>query len=290
MLKQGILIFACGHPFYGRMAYNLALTIKAVENIPIAVVCTPHSISHVGNSQRAVFDYVIDCPVDVPVGCGCKLWANDLTPFEETLLFDADMLWLPNKKPSQLFDQMTGVDFTAITEGYYDCTENKQHDINTKYFFWADCEEIKTKFKTKSDKIYQWRSEVVFFRKNKQTNQVFNSAKRIYRKPNLETMMKYAGGVADELAINISAAIHDVHPHRFKWQPSFWFMQHGGNIPTLEYLYANYSLVSFGSNFASGSAKQLYNRIVKAACYKMGHQHVFPLVSKNEWLPDRKIN
>lgn len=167
--KTGILIFACGHPFYGRMAYNLAVTIKAVEpDIPIAVVKTETSLCHLGPSQKNVFDFLIDCPPEVPVGCGCKLWAYDLSPFEETLLLDADMLWLPKRSPYTLIGQLPeDVEFTGITEGYHDYTENQSHDVNKNYFFWADCNEIKTKYKIKAEKIYQWRSEVLFFRKTK---------------------------------------------------------------------------------------------------------------------------
>lgn len=291
MLKKGILIFACGHPNYGRMAYNLAATIKAVEpEIEIAVVRTAGSLNHLGESQRALFSHFIDLPEDAPIGCGCKLHAYDLTPFDETLLLDADMLWLPKSNPISVLSELENVDFTAITEGYYDYTENEKHDINKSYFFWADCNEIKTKYKIKADKIYQWRSEVLFFRKTKTARQVFATAKRIFKNPGLTTMLKYAGGVADELAINIACAIHDVHPHQYKWMPSYWYMINGGNVPELASLYSRYNLVSFGSNTATGNAKELYRMICRAACYKIGHQHVFPLVSKNEWLPQRKKN
>lgn len=289
--KQGILIFACGHPNYGRLAYNLAATIRAIEaEIPIAVVYTDGSLNHLGPTQRGLFSHFIQLPEGAPIGCGCKLLAYELSPFEETLLLDADMLWSPRANPYSLMHELSESNFTGITEGYFDFTDKEQHDVNKNYFFWADCNEIKTKYKIQSERIYQWRSEVLYFKKSKTAKQLFATAKKIFKNPGLTTMLKYAGGVADELALNIAAAIHDVHPHVYKWKPSFWYMINGGNIPELSYLYSNYSLISFGSNTSTGSAKDLYRRICKAACNKIGHQHVFPLVSKNEWLPQRKKN
>lgn len=59
MLKQGIILIATGHPYYGRMAYNLALTIKACEEFPVALVHNDSAIKHLNDSQRGIFDMLI---------------------------------------------------------------------------------------------------------------------------------------------------------------------------------------------------------------------------------------
>jgi hypothetical protein len=281
MLK-GITIIATGHPYYGRMAYNLALSIKAVEEIPIAVIFAGRALSHLSEKQLSVFDQKIELADDVPLRSGSKLWINEYTPFKETLLLDADMLWMPQKTPSQLFQELSDVEFTAITEGYF--LSDQDQDVNLSYFFWAEPREIQQVYKV--DKIYQWRTEVMYFKKNARTDKIFRLAQRVYKNPKLKTLRQYAGGVADELAINVAAAVNKAVPHKYKWTPAFWHRLNGNIMPDIFTLY-QYYLVSFGSNNASGAVKKFYDRIMKASAYKLGVSHVFPLHSKKEFLPER---
>lgn len=284
-MSKGIIIVAVGHPYYSRLAYNLALTIKAVEkDFPIAVVQSRMSMEHLSATQKQIFDHIIDLPDDAPIGCGSKLWAYQLSPFKETLLLDADMVWLPKKSPSELFNEVKDVDFTGITEGYW---TKEESDINARYFFWAKPEEIAKVYKT-DNKIYQWRSEVVYFKKNALISKFFKLAQKVFLKPGLSTIGYYAQGVADELGFNVSAAVHNIHPHVYKWQVSYWDRMNGMRMPPFDQMYSCYYLASFGSKDTTGEAKKFYDRIVKAACFKLGIQHIFPLYSKREYLPERQ--
>lgn len=283
MLK-GIVICISGHPYYGRLAYNLCLSIKAVENFPVAVIYAGRALNHLSDKQKSVFDHVIEMTdPEIPISSGVKLWVNEYTPFKETLLLDADMLWMPKRKPSELFEELQGINFTAITEGYHDY-ETKEEDINPAYFFWADVNEIAEVYKINKGKIYQWRTEVMYFKK---ADKIFNLARKVYQNPNLKTVKVYATGIADELGINVSCAVHGIDPHVFRWQPAYWHMLNNMQIPDINSMY-NYYLVSFGANNAPGSLKNFYDRVVKAACYKLGHQHLFTLMSKRDYLPERQ--
>lgn len=282
MLKEkGIIIVCTGHPYYGRMAYNLALTIKAVEDFPVAVLYHGAALNHLSEKQRDIFTDIIELPDDIPLRVATKLWVNEFTPFKKTLLLDADMLWMPKRTPSELFDEVKDVDFTAITEGYY---SNETKDVNPLYFFWAEPSEIQTVYKV--DKIYQWRTEVVYFKKSAKTDKLFRLAQKVYFNPKLKTMKMYAEVVADELAINVAAAVSNIEPHEYKWMPAYWHRLNGNVMPDIHAIY-NYYLVSFGSNNASGSVKKFYDRIMKGAAYKTGVQHLFPLHSKKSFLPER---
>src|SRR5688572_16263193 len=166
MLEKGILIFALGHPYYGRYAYNLSVTIKAVENIPVAVVHDSTSLSHLDDYQKRVFDKLVIC--NLKPGCGAKLHAYELSPFENTLLLDADMLWLPVHTPSELLESLSGIEFTGITEG---STDNP----SSHYFFWAKIEEIREKYQI-TGTVHQWRTEVVYFEKSDKVKEMFSDA------------------------------------------------------------------------------------------------------------------
>lgn len=278
---KGIVIVATGHPYYGRMAYNLAVSIKAVEDMPVSVLFSGNALNHLSEDQLNFFDKIVELPGSVPQGSGAKLWVNEFTPYKETLLLDADMLWLPKKTPSQLFDELEEVEFTAITEGYH----NGEDHGNPVYFYWASVEEIREVYKIEG-KIYQWRSEVLYFKKSAKNSKLFRQAQKIFLNPKLTTIKEYAGGVPDELALNIAAAIQEMEPHVEKWQPAFWWKLNNQIVPGFDQLYSYY-LASFGSNVASQPVKALYNRVMKAAAYKLGVSHVFPLHSKREFLPER---
>lgn len=278
MLIKGFLIFALGHPQYGRYAFNLAVTIKAVEDIPIAVVCDESAISHLDDSQKAVFDQII--PSALKPGCGAKLHAYELSPFDKTILLDADMLWLPVQKPSDLFNELSGTEFTAITEG---STEKP----SSHYFFWANVDEIRDKYGVQGV-IHQWRTEVMYFERSDRVGEMFAGAIKINQNHGLDYVKEFADGIPDELAINISAAKCEINPHKPNWQPSYWPQLHRNQVPEPGTLYREYYLLSAGGNMNTENVKRLYNTIVKAQAPRVGLAHSFPLQSKHSFLPQRR--
>lgn len=276
---KGILMCATGHPYYGRMAYNNALSIKAVDKtFPVAVIHSERSLSHLSEMQRRVFDHFILLPGGT--GFGSKLHIDLLTPFAETLFLDADMAWMPKRGPDELFTELKDVEFTGITEGH---TE----DVSKKYYFWAGVVEIREKYKI-TGRIYQWRSEVLYFKQTKRVKEMFELARKVHGNPDLKTLIKFGNQVPDELGINIACAHYDIHPHAYKWCPALWPRLHGNNGTNPMDMYNKYYLLSCGSNYATGDMKTLYNNILKAAAFKMKTQHLFPLMDKKSFIPDRQ--
>lgn len=272
---KGILIVAVGHPYYGRMAYNLTMTIKSCEkDFPVAVVCSERSLNHLSAEQKSIIDHVIFAP-GISQNCTSKLFAYQYTPFKKTLLLDADTLFVPGRLPSELFHQLDGVSFTGITEGH-------DGDVSQQYFFWCDPGEVKRKFPA-IKKIYQWRSELIYFEKCAAIKKLFWDALKIASDPGV-TFKKYKNAVPDELAINIAAAINDIHPHVYKWRPSYWFQLNGGLTPNVPAISKQFWIISFGGDFSSPSVKRMYDNTTAAASYKLGLQHVFPLHSKQEFI------
>jgi hypothetical protein len=278
LTDKGILIFALGHPYFGRYAFNLAVTLKSMENVQIALVHDSTSITHLDETQLAVFDKLISSRL--PAKCWSKLHAYELSPFDHTLVLDADMIWLPIHKPSELFDQLNGVPFTAITEGSTD-------KPSSNYFFWASVEEIREKYRLDGI-IYQWRTEVMYFEKGDKVEQMFTDAIAINKSHGLSHVKEFAEGVPDELSINIAAAKYDIRPHVDNWQPSYWPQMHGNQIPQPDTLYREYYLLSAGGNMNTENTKQLYNRIVQAQAPKVGLSFCFPLQSKYQFLTERR--
>lgn len=274
MLKKGIILIATGHANYGNMAYNLALTIKRVEAMPIAVIYQGSSLSHLNDNQKKVFDFIIELPENFRQGFGTKLHLDQLTPFDKTLFLDVDMLWL-GRKPSELIESLEGCGFTCITEGNSD-------EINHKYYFWAEAEEIKSAYHVK--KVWQIRSEVMYFEKG---TKVFKKARELNPESKLKTIRKFADKIPDELYFNIALALLEVDPHQPRWMPAYWSRLHGEVMPKLSDLFKEYYLLSFGSNAASPIMKKTYDNVMTLTTNKLGLPYLFKLKSKKEWAPGR---
>lgn len=292
MLKQeqGILLLAIGHPYYGRMAYNLAMSIKAIDaSVHITLVYTEGAIAHINQRNMWVFDNKMPYPEsDKPFGVKLELY--DLTPYERTLYIDVDTLWINKQSPTVLFEELEGIPFTGITEGMHDFSYNEpeKSDPSKNYFFWAELEEIKKVYAV-CDKIYQWRSEFIYFEKCEKSEEMFGLAKEIYSNTQLKTVKKFADHIPDELAINIAACVCSIHPHIYKWRPSFWDRLNGDSMPHIEELQHRYYVISCGSNASGGALKRIYNRVTAACAYRLKLQHVFPLISKKEMLLNRQL-
>lgn len=267
-----IAIIATSHPYYGRMAYNLALSIKAVENVPVQLFYRDPAIDHLTNDQRSIFDVMVPLPTQFREGYCTKLHLDELTQYQETLYLDADMLWLPYRKPSELYAELKGTGYTGITEGH-------NEEPNNAYYFWADPVEIMRTFDL--DKIYQWRSEVIYFEKG---TEVFAFARSL-DVSELKTIKRFGGSVPDELYFNIACSMTDTHPHKYKWTPAYWPRLHKDVIPSD---LTSYYLLSFGSNFASKGMKDMYKKIVAASAQKLGVRPMFELHSKRSFMTERQ--
>lgn len=295
-MKQeiGIILIAIGHPYYGRMAYNLAMSVKAVErNAHITLVYTQGAIAHINHSNMFVFDNKFEI-VDASQPFGAKLMLDQLSPYERTIYMDVDTIWVNKQGPSELFEKLKGIQFTGITEGMRDFGTGIS-DLSKIYPTWADLDEIIEMFPISNwadparPIIYQWRSEFIYFEKGEIVDDFFKIARNAYaRAHNLKTIKKFAGHIPDEIAINIAAAMHGIHPHQYKWQPTYWDRMYGSNMADIGDLQANYYALSCGSNHGTGALKRVYDRICSASAGRLGLQHVFPLVNKKEMMINRQ--
>ena len=278
MLKEGIILLASEHALYGRLAYNMCMSIKAVDkDFPVALVHDGLAVNHLSDTQRRLFDKLIG--MDCPGAFGAKLYLDQLTPFDKTLYLDVDMAWLPKYSPRDLIRSLKDTDFASITEG-------STEDPSPKYYFWADIEEIKRVYSV--EKMYQWRSEVMFFQKSERVTKMFERARSVYENHQLTTIHFFGGHIPDELAINIATAIEGIEPHVYKWTPAYWPRLHGEHITSLEALYTKYYALSCGSNVVSSNTKKLYDRIIKAAAYKLKQPYLFPMVNKRDVIKSRQ--
>jgi len=267
----GICIISNSHANYGNMAYNLAVSIKAAEEIKIAVIRDSVSLSYLTAQQKSIFDYQIDLPEGVS-GINTKLHLDLLTPFDKTLYLDADMVWVGYKKPSDLFKEMQGKEFAILTEG-------DDKTPSGKYYFWADLKEIQSQYKV--DKVYQTRSEIMYFEKTK----IFKKARELKPEKKLKTIRMFGDHIPDELYFNIAIAVLGLEIS--KWEPAYWIRLNDDKVLKPLDLSTNYYLLSAGGNYASNSLKKIYDNAMRYAAKKLSVQHMFVLKSKRDWAQGR---
>jgi hypothetical protein len=282
-MTRGILLVATENPYYGKMAYNLAVSIRAVDpEVQIAVITSGAGLSHLREPQRKVFDKVITC--SSAAGVSAKLWLYKLTPFDKTLYMDADNIWLPKRKPSDLLNELDGVEFTAITEGKYNA-DTGEADLSDKYLLWGDMAET-AKAHELTGELYQWRSEIMYFEKTEKVEQLFDYAVEVFNDPGVK-VREFGQSPPDEFAFMVAAAIVGIKPHRYKWQPVYWSYL-SGNFGANGEVMERYWMLSTGGNSISKKAEKLYNDVVTAAHYKLRMQSLFKLQPKRRVIKERR--
>lgn len=283
-MSTGIVLIATSHPYYGRMAYNLVVSIRATgSNIPVVLLCNQKGISHLNEQQLSVFTNIQHIDQQAFTA---KLHLFDLSPFDNTLYMDCDTAWFPQRTPDELLAQIPEqAQFEIIVEGYYDPITN-ENKLNGVYNLWADIEEIKQQYQLKG-KLYQFRSEMMFFKKTDAVRQLFARAIEIASNPAV-TVNQFGGYVPDEFALNIAAAELGLQPESENWKPTYWFNIVKKMIP-MPILAKQYFVLSVGGNFVNPSIRKYYNSIMASAFHKLRLQYLYTLQSKKDSIKERYI-
>jgi hypothetical protein len=285
---RGAVLIATSHPYYGRMAANLANTIKAAApDFPVAVIADEIGLHHLNAAELGLFSRVIKTDKGGRGLAGAlrlRLNLPNLSPFDETLSLDVDMLWLPGRDPRALFSLLEGRDFTIVNEGFTDL-ENDENSTPHLYTHWGKPDEIAAAYGL-TGKLYAMRGEFMLFRKSEPVVAMFKQAREILRHPKISPQL-LAGGVTDEFALNIAANLARIEPHQPEWQPAFWPALRGGLMPQINKL-AGYYAVSFGGHDLPENSVRTYEILAKAAAYQTKVRYRFPIRGKRDFLPERQ--
>lgn len=286
-MKQGILIIAVGHPYYGKMAAALAATIRVVhKTIPIHLAYSESAIKYLSKDELALFNSIAIIPnayYETKRGLQyirTKMFMYDLSPFEQTLFLDCDLLWL-KKKVSDLFAELDGYQISFQNYGFADLSKDVPADFN----MWVDVNEVKKAYSLMEGRYYQIHSEVFYFEKGTIAKKYFKVALKIY--DNLKVKAKiFAGALPDELPFTIASAQLEVYPHKDDFIPSYW-TKLGGHKHVYQ-LSNEYFLISMAGTNSASSSIEIYNVLTSAAYQKLGLQQPYKWKNKKSFLRERK--
>jgi len=297
--ERGIIIIAGGHPVYGQMAANNAVSIRRSDpEIPILIYVTPGSMNEriTGQLQDKCNIAIEMLPDETYLVDGIenylrpKVFIDKLSPFDETIFLDADMMWLGTINPGSLFDQLKDEDFTMSNEGYIDTDTEEGHHTGF-YTTWAKYADIKKVFSSRlGSKLYQLRSEFIYFKKTKRVKSMFSVARKIYDNP--KTRPELSGGnVPDEYAFNVASSTCGLYPHRDKWTPAFWEFRHrmvNGTLVNTHDIAIKFALLSIGGNRQGKTIKKYYSDMSQAHFKHFGLNGWEAIPDKADILPSRR--
>jgi hypothetical protein len=282
---RGIFILALGHPNYSRMALNLAMSLKfSAPDVKITLGYEGESLSHI-QGLTGMFDKLIEVDKKYFTSRGnieyikAKTGIYDLSPYDETLFLDADMLWLPRKSVNKMFDELKDVDFTIQNRSNIDLAGN---DLDRNYSFWCDVNELKEKYG--KGLYYQLSSEVIYFKKNKEVKKIFTDAQKLYDNLKIQNL-SFAGGIPDELIFSISMIQNKKYPHQ-TWIPVYWEQAEKRNLSAAP-MYDQYYGYSAGGASSSTVMKNFYDNLAKFYANHFGIAHPYKLKDKRTYIPER---
>lgn len=279
---KGILILALGHPYYGKLALNLALSLKFSSKLPIALACNTSAITHIQNNL-GFFDHIIEVPEACYTRKGvykefikAKTAIYKLSPFAETLYLDADMLWLPKKPVDQIFSDLADVDLAIQSRGVTQITGDQPKG------FWCDLNEYKDAYG--ADKFYNLSSEFIYFKRSKENEKFFNDSIKIYDNLRLKHTI-FSGGIPDELVFNISMHQNEMEPYKEFYTPIYWEQAERKNMPASQ-MHQEYYGYSAGGKLSSQIEKRFYDNLAQFYGTRSG-VHYFKLKDKMSYLAER---
>lgn len=277
-MKKGIVTIATRHPLYGRFAYNLAVSLRAVApHIPITIIADAVGISHLDQMQLTVFDEIIFADQNDYYNDGkctpltLKYHLYKYSPYEATIFVDADTIFSPFANVDHVFSQLAGVAFTMANRGKQDPSKGISE--------WVEAGSVDVPY------WYDLSSEFIYFEKGDKAMQVFTEALEAYQHSNLPTKM-FAGDKPDEPFFMLGMIATGTHPHRTPFKPVFWHIQEQGFHSSID-VKKQWAMMSLGGKSIPKRIHDIYKEICHNVTYLSGYKTMTVSHKMNE-LPERK--
>tara|TARA_Y100000310_G_scaffold72348_1_gene68391 strand:- start:257 stop:1123 length:867 start_codon:yes stop_codon:yes gene_type:complete len=284
---KGVIILALGHPYWGRWAYNLAMSLKfSTPEVNISLLYAGRGRDQI--IDTTLFDKFIEVPEKYYTTNGrieyvkAKTALYKLTPYKTTICLDADTIWINEKPIRDLFNELDGIDFTMANRSFMDLEEER---ITDEFGVWASPNYIKKKFNFTKGRFYNLSSEMIYFKKDKKVSKLFSDAFKIYDKP-LEHRI-FNGGMPDELPFTISMIKNDIYPHIDNYVPFYW---EAAQMPPKRFTGGDlkpYYAYSMGGHMAHPIMRKTYDNFVKFYSKHFNVMHPYLWTDKRAYMPER---
>ena len=284
---HGIVLMAFNKPAYGKMAFNMALTIKHYNPaIQIQLIHDQSALSHLNERHKAFFDiftsvYESDIWDEVPAATPVRKlnYRTGFNPgkakaslykylaFDHNIYLDVDGVAIKDLQP--LFDLCIekGQHYYCQTVGHH--TIDQGRDFKAMQWAWAD--DIWAHYQlTPGTVLPATNSSFSYIRKCKESEELYAQVLENFTTgamPLQKLRLKWGGTYPDELALNVALAQKGINPD-LGMHPVYF------NIRTIgkdfSHLNENYYVLGVfgGKGFTHSSVTAHYDRIVHSASIK----------------------
>ncbi|KKN67220.1 hypothetical protein LCGC14_0463930 [marine sediment metagenome] len=285
---RGVVILALGHAYWGRWAYNLAMSLKyTCPEVKISLLYAGSGITQI--VDKSLFDKVKEVPAKYYSTDGriqylkAKTALYKLSPYGETIYLDADMVWLPKRSVMTLFNELN-TDFTMANRSWMALESDNLTDA---FGIWASPKHIKEVFKFKEGRFYNLSSEMIYFKRTKEVSKLFADAFKLFDDDSFNISRFFNGGMPDELPFTISMIKNKIYPHKDNYKPFYWesaehLRLQGADLNNGFYAY------SMGGHISHPMMKKTYNNLVQFYCNQFNQRFPFFWLDKRGWMPGRQ--
>lgn len=286
---KGIVLIALGHPYYGKMAVNLALGLKNISpKVSITLCYGENAISHLNAQEKGLFDQLNEIPTEyyhrlkiLKEYIKVKTHLYDLTPYDETIYLDVDMVW-GTRSIDELFTNLKEHKLLIQNRGFCDMAEPKED-----YSWWCNLKDLSNKYDIKEGKYYSFSSEFIYFKKCKEVKAFFTKAQKNYESLAINYTM-FGGGIPDELIFSLtSLQLKHEQPIEY-FTPIYWEQAENRKLNGKDLLNQYYAY-SLGGSTQSSKEQLIYNNLVQYHANKMGFVNMWKAKNKREFLPQRQV-
>ncbi len=259
---RGIVTMALKHALYGKYAYNLALSIKSADmRQQVAVIADEEGLRHLHPGQRMIFDYIIPPAVEKPLVN--KFHLINLSPFDETLFVDADMIFSPLANFEEYWNSMKDVQWTMANRGKDDLVKGISE--------WTTKEDLQEAYGLVPYSTWEWydlSSEWIYFKKNDLSYTIFANAEKYYD-DNYLKVRPFAGDRPDEPYFNLALNSIPHEPHQVPYQPTYWQPAMKG-FPGAMAIKKGWMAFSVGGKLIPQQQQAVYDELAKNASFRRG--------------------
>lgn len=269
-MSKGILLIAIngyGNDFYYQLAYNLALSIRAVSKTPISILTDDVSLKHI--DDKGVFDKIIEAKEEHYLEAYkvnpflLKTFIYDYSPYKETIYLDADGLWVSEKTPDNIFEDLKDVNIQ-----FHEVRRYTKEQAGESGMIWTKPDKHGENLFPKQWEAYQlkdaiypeYNSSFIYFKKNKETKKYFDKAKAMYNDRRVG-WKDLGGSYPDEMAWNLASATMGFYGKE-NYKPLYlnWEVDKGVD---LEFIRKNFYVLSMASGYQPSKQLVWYNNLVK---------------------------
>lgn len=288
--KKGIVLIAAGHPVYTHYAVNLAMSIRDHSDIPIVLYAHGVGVNYLFQDQKDLFTEIRELPPHTYITYSgahyvkAKLFLYELSPFEETLFLDTDMIFcdsrISGKKVEHIFLENQDKEIQFASRGDKTMDEGIRSE-------WVNLKEVQAIHGF--NHWYEVSSEVIYFKKGDVSKSVFDKALYYYDNPGMETkrwtvvdgrpkleekpnaIAEFAGGIPDEVPFSMALESTGVKING-TYSPSYWQPHFFNRVKSDSDIQKNYYLVSIGGALLQPNTKRLYNTLARYYSEKTEHK------------------